>query len=45
MEVKYIVRYYHCSGGDTLETLVTTDALQAFITVLITNGYRVTEII
>ena len=43
--MKHIIRYYHMDGGDTFETVVMTEALQAFITVLLTTGYRIIEIV
>lgn len=43
--MKFMIKYYHMDGGDTLESLVDKDALESFVRVLLSTGYRIIEIV
>lgn len=41
---RYMVRYYHMDGGENLESVVSSEALESFIKVLLLTGYRIISI-
>jgi len=40
-----LIRYYHVDGGDTLESIVSMEAYEVFISVLLKSGYRILSVV
>lgn len=43
--MKFMIKYYHESGGENMESLIASEALESFVKVLLSSGYRIIEIV